>query len=129
MKGKGTVVNLLTFRFNIKNCLIEGSNTAKKKYDRISQSFMFFRMLSICILSNFSFKCKGSQGCQCLCLSSHNVSHLYHLKSHGVPIYHGLNRIPCSGIMANTIGEWSNRNHGYTYYIHLLCLGFCFIIT
>lgn len=52
--------------FSTHSWLIEGSSTISKRQDRVPQSFMFLRMLSICLLRKFWFRLKVSWGCQCL---------------------------------------------------------------
>lgn len=134
MKGKGAVVTQLTLSFyvitfSINSWLIEGSATIKKRCDRVPQLSMFLRMLFICILSKFWFKWKASWGCQFSL--SHNIIHLLILTlgfsklpfAMGTPEFHaqGPWQMPCE--------NGTPRNHGYTYYTHLLCSGSDFIVS
>lgn len=95
--------------------LANRSNTIKKRDERFPQTFMFLRMLFICILSKLQFKWKASYGCQCV-VSRNVVNTLLHqnsmLRGHG----------KCHENRAT-------ENQGYTYHTHLLCSGSCLIVS
>lgn len=115
--------------FSTHSWLIEGSSTISKRQDRVLQSFMFLRMLSICLLRKFWFRLKVSWGCQCLFSCNVILFIILTLGLTEFPITMGTPEFHAQGTQQMPYENGPTRNHGYTYYTHLLCSCSCFIVS
>lgn len=134
LKGKGTI-GYLSFScyaiiFRLTGWLIQGSNTSKKRYDKLPRLFMFLRMELPS--SAFEANSDSNRKCSLSGLSAYSVEDITCLAWTCFEVHQTTHcesrRILCPWSVTNTLCEWGSKRWQNIYWTFLLCSRVCSIV-